>query len=249
MIKKTLPITLGLCLAASTSSLAQDKLKAGFLWSDQGNSVSIIAGDNIPDPIRIFPLRVKSENFTFVITDSDRNVLTYTTNNVVDLDGAGTGLCRVYGFAYNGEFDFPTGVNVDELKSSAESALSKNRVDIERLSDGAIDGGWVLNDRRGYGRVIVNLNKDPKPFRVYSYNEASSSTNYAYIITDNTGKVLGFPEENAIDLSSAPVGVCRVYGISFTGELNKTTGVSVEEVTSTENNQDLSSNWVTAVRR
>ena len=223
--------------------------EAGYLWSSSGRTVTIIAGDDIPDPVEVFPIGVHAANFTFVITDSESTVLAYTNSNVFDLDGAGTGTCRIYGFAWSGDFDQPTGVNVHELEATEDFDLSRNEISIERLGAGSVDGGWVLNDRNGYGRIRLNLNGDPKPFRVYSANHASTDTNYTFIITDDAGMVLAFPDTNVIDLSGAPPGTCYVYGISFTGTLDTTTGVHVSKVTADSENQSLSKNAIRADRR
>lgn len=236
-----------LALAPATL-LAESSVQAGFLWSNEGQSVTIIAGDDIPDPVKVFPLGVEAPNFTFVITNSESQVLAYTDSNEFDLDGAGVGTCRIYGFAWAGEFDSPTGVDVHELTATEEFDLTKNRISIERLGAETVDGGWILNDRTGFRNLKLYLGDNPAPFRVYSYNDASTDTDYTFIITDESGMVLAYPGDNIIDLSGAPPGVCRVYGISFTGTLNRTTGVHVSEVTADSGNQELSANSIAAYR-
>lgn len=245
---KLIPSYVALFLAGATPLLADDHLKAGSLWSPSGTNVTITAGDDVPDPVSIFPVGVDAPNFTFVITDEDSNVLMYTTTNVIDLEAAPPGLCRVYGFVWEGEFDQPTGGNVNDLTASEGQAISKNRVSITRNGADYVNGGVVLNDRNRYGKIRMYLGDNPSPFRVYTYNKASTDTSYAYIVTDEEGTVLAFPEGNVIDLSGAPPGTCRVYGISFTGELDKTTGIHVSEVVSDTDNQSLSKNSIRADR-
>lgn len=244
---KLIPSSL-LALALCSASLLADHPKAGHLWSPSGRSVTITAGDDIPDPVAIFPIGVNAPNFSFVITDSDSNVLMYTDSNVVDLDAAPPGTCRVYGFVWAGAFERPTGGNVHDLTASEGQAVSQNRISITRIGADAVDGGRILNDRNGYGRIRLFLGDNPAPFRVYSSNSASTDTSYAYIITDAEGTVLAFPGSNVIDLSGAPPGTCRVYGISFTGTLDTTTGGSVSDVTADSDNQSLSSNSIRADR-
>ena len=121
----------------------------------------------------------------------------------------------------------------------------------KRSTGGAesVDGGLILNDRNGRGSVRIYLgDESPNPFRVYTSNNSSTDTNYAFIITDAEGTVLAFPEGNVIDLSGAPPGTCRVYGISYTGNLDTTTGVHVSEVVSDSDNQSLSKNSIRADR-
>ena len=234
-------------LALAPAALLADA-QAGYLWSPSGQHVSIMAGDGIPDPVEVFPIGVNAPNFSFVITDSEAKVLMYTDSNIFDLDGAPVGTCRVYGFAWEGDFDQPTGGNIHDLSASGSSSLSRNRISIQRLGSESVDGGRILNDRTGHGGIRLYLGDNPAPFRVYTRNDATTDTNYSYIITDEAGMVLAFPPGNVIDLSGAPPGTCRVWGISYTGTLNATAGIHVSEVTADSDNQSLSRNSVRADR-
>lgn len=239
-ILSTLALSIGL-------GTAMAETKGGWLWTKGGSKVHITAGDGIPDPIRIFPRHVRGENFTFAITDSDSNVLVYTQNNVVDLEGAGAGTCLVYGIAYAGDFDMPTGVSVHELTASEGLSVSSNRITVERTAAKVIDGGWVIADSRGRSTVHIDLN-NPYPIRAYHTSQAVGS-NYSYVITDGDGYVLGYPPANQFDFSPAPPGTCRVYGISYTGELSGETGIHISEVMSDEDNQELSHNYIRVIRK
>lgn len=246
----TKPLKSLLCALALTPTLvvAESDSKAGYLWSPSGHHVTITAGDDIPDPVAVFPIGVSAPHFSFVITDSESNVLMYTDVNVFDLDGAGAGTCRIYGFAWSGDFDQPTGIPVSELTATGGSSVSRNRITIERVGSSNVDGGLVLNDHNGRGPIRLYLSDQPAPFRVYTANRASTDTGYAYIITDAEGMVLAFPGGNTIDLSGAPPGTCRVFGISYTGTLDTTTGIHVTEVKSDSDNQSLSWNSIRADR-
>ena len=67
--------------------------------------------------------------------------------------------------------------------------------------------------------TAVTICKDGVPDPITVTHDSSSALNYAYIITDGSGNVLVFPGGNVIDLDGAPAGVCRVYGISYSGTL------------------------------
>ena len=218
----------------------------GWLWSNRGQKVRITAGDGIPDPIRVFPRHVKGQNFTFAITDSDSNVLAYTAENVFDLEGAGGGTCLIYGIAYSGDLDMQTGVSVHSLTASECLDVSQNSIAVVRTAAKEIDGGWIISDSRGRSTVKINLS-NPYPVRAYTTSQAAGS-DYAYIITDNEGIVLAYPPANRFDFSPAPAGVCRVYGLSYTGTLSSETGIHISEVMSDENNQQLSHNYIRVLR-
>jgi len=77
-------------------------------------------------------------------------------------------------------------------------------------------------------------------------NSASTSP-YQYIITDNSGNILGLPPANVADVTNAPPGTCRFYGVSYTGTLNAAPGMHISNVTSTDC-WDLSDNYIEIVR-
>ena len=236
----------GLALSL-TAAISMAELRGGKLWTKGGPKVKITVGDGIPDPVRIFPRHVVGENFTFAITDSDSNVLAYTKENVIDLEGAGGGKCLVYGVAYAGDFDMPTGVPVRSLSASEGLAVSRNHITIYRNAVDPVDGGWIISDSRGRGAVKINLN-NPYPVRAYNTSQAAPESGYAYVITDNEGMVLAYPPANQFDFSGAPAGICRIYGISYTGTLDTTTGISIAEVMSDSGEQELSRNYIRVVR-
>lgn len=236
----------GLAIGLSTAG-AIAKSNGGYLWTKGGPNVKISVGDGIPDPIKVYPRYVVGENFTFAITDSDSNVLAYTTENIIDLEEAGGGKCLVYGIAYAGDFDMPTGVPVSSLSASESLSVSRNRIAITRQAVEPVDGGWIISDGRGRGTVKINLNK-PYPVRAYSTSKAAPGSNYAYVITDNEGMVLAYPPANQFDFNGAPAGICRVYGISHTGTLDTTTGISIMEVMSDTDTQELSKNYIRVFR-
>ncbi|MDF7823261.1 hypothetical protein P4B35_04500 [Pontiellaceae bacterium B12227] len=235
----------GLAFGISATALAD--CNGGYLWTKGGQKVRITAGDGIPDPINVYPRHVKGQNFTFAITDSDSNVLVYTQDNTIDLEGAGAGTCRIYGIAYAGDFAMPTGVSVHSLTASECLSVSRNSIAVVRTAAKVLDGGWIITDGRGRSSVKINLS-NPYPVRAYSANKAAADSNYSYVITDNKGMVLAYPPANQFDFSGAPAGICRIYGVSHTGSLVDTTGISIQEVVSDEDQQQLSKNYIRVIR-
>lgn len=234
-----------MALSASLGTAMAD-CHGGRLWTKGGANVKITVGDGIPDPVRVFPRHVQGQNFTFAITDSDSNVLAYTTGNTIDLEGAGAGECLVYGVAYAGDLNMQTGVSVHDLTASECIDISKNHIAIVRTPAKEIDGGWIISDSRGRSTVRINLN-DAYPVRAYHTSTAVGSS-YSYVITDYKGTVLAYPPANQFDFSSAPAGVCRIYGVSHTGTLSGETGIPISEVMSDEDNQQLSHNYIRVIR-
>ncbi len=69
------------------------------------NSVTILVGDGIPNPV-VVQHENDSPNLTFqyVITDTDdaETILGITSSSEIDLEGAGLGTCAIWGWSYRG---------------------------------------------------------------------------------------------------------------------------------------------------
>lgn len=118
--------------------------------------------------------------------------------------------------------------------------------DTDDTQDLIVDGGRVLtvDDLEAVSSTQGDASLD---FEVKSISAATSGE-YSYIITDDSGNILGTPPSNMIEISGADAGVCRVYGISYTGTLTNTDiGGSIDDVAST-GLSDLSANWITVTR-
>ncbi len=82
---------------------------------------------------------------------------------------------------------------------------------------------------------------------VITFKKVSTSTaNYSYLITDDAGKILA-TESTSHDFEGATAGICRVYGISYNGNLT-VTGKNVSDIELASGTFDISSNWITVTR-
>jgi hypothetical protein len=53
---------------------------------------------------------------------------------------------------------------------------------------------------------------------------ATSNTSFTYVVTDADGVILGIPPSNMVDFDPAGTGLCKVYGLSYVGDLNISLG-------------------------
>lgn len=184
---------------------------------------------------------LSTESYAYIITDNDVTVLAISTSADLDLSGAVAGTCRVYGISYTGELDMSTGGSVLNVSSDEQSSLSMNWITVIRTVE--VEGGEVSVN----GSDVVNGVAMTSDLIFTAETNSTSSASYAYIITKNDGTVLAISKSADLDLSSAPEGICRVYGISYVGELDMTVDIPVEDVMS-DGEFELSSNWITVNR-
>ncbi|MEL6637614.1 MAG: hypothetical protein AAFR05_12765, partial [Bacteroidota bacterium] len=106
-----------------------------------GNSASICV-DGIADPLTIeHQTDAPNLTYNYVITDDVNTILAISTSNIIDLDGAGTGVCRVWGWSYRGlnANDF-LNRPLQDLQDADCSDISEDFVEVIRE---AADGGTV----------------------------------------------------------------------------------------------------------
>ncbi len=213
----------------------------GMLDSDRGLT-PVICLDGTPDPITVSNNSTSALNYAYIVTDDMGGVLAYPPGNVIDLDGATPGVCRIYGISYEGTLNETTGIPVTNVTASGCHDLSGNYVEVTRIG---VDGGQVMHVA-GHTAITICLDANPDPLPMTN-TSVYTDMPYTYIVTDDSGMVLAFPPGGTIDLNGATPGVCRIYGISYTGVLDRATGVSVGAVTSSVCS-DLSDNYVRVTR-
>ena len=93
-------------------------------------------------------------------------------------------------------------------------------------------------------RVLGDGNSDAISFM----HTTSSSHNYAYVVTDQQGTILGLPPANMVDFEGAGSGTCLVWGLSYTGSITVQLGDNALTMALSDSCFDLSDNYVKVVR-
>ncbi len=104
---------------------------------------SICAGDGIPSPLTVTHTTVAVNlTYRYVITDSDADntILAITPSSEIDLDGAGPGICRIWGWSYRGlnQDDF-IGLPLADLQAADCSDISDEFIEVTRLTGADCD--------------------------------------------------------------------------------------------------------------
>ena len=81
----------------------------------------------------------------------------------------------------------------------------------------AVDGGSI-SDPSGQTE-FTTVTGDGKSDVVYFTNNSNATNSYIYLITDINGNIL-VTEQSSHDFEGASVGICKIYGLSYTGRLN-----------------------------
>ncbi|MEM6398213.1 MAG: hypothetical protein AAF741_17815, partial [Bacteroidota bacterium] len=220
--------------------------------SPLGGSISTVAGeqtvttcpgDGAADEIDFEVSGNSAPNFTLIVTDDNGMIIGIPPGLTVDFEDAGDGICRVYGLSYFGDLLAAVGANLDDQLSEGCFALTDDLVTVHRIES---NGGIV----RAQGNLdtvsICPESGGDSEVTFLSFN--ASGGDFVYLVTDENNIVLGISEDATISFDNAVFGICRVWGLSFRGDL------LVEEGDDAANTQlasecfGLSENFVTVIR-
>lgn len=211
---------------------------------DGGNLIFICPGDGQANLISFDSTGVTGPAFTYLAVDQEGLVLDAFEGDTYDFDNGGLGIVRVYGLAYTGNLTAAAG---DTLSTAALSddcfSLSENFVDIVREIP---FGGEVATES---GETIVYTCPGDGVADLISFDSAFAAiTPFTYIITDDQNVILDIPTGDTFDFDGAPVGTCRVWGLSYTGNITAVAGDTASIVALTDGCFDLSDNFVAIIR-
>ena len=193
------------------NSIAVD---GGTVSGDNGDTEFItLTGDGKPDVISFVNSTTSRDNYIYLITDADGNILT-TEQSSHDFEGASVGICKVYGLSFTGNLAI-RGKNVkDSGLSTGEYSVSLNAIVVDRQKGEVVDGGTVSTDDNKTDVVTITGDGQPDIINFVKQNNATGT--YLYIITDENGRILT-TERSSHDFEGSSVGICKVYGFSYTG--------------------------------
>ena len=201
-------------------------------------------GDGNADIVQFSNNTSSSANYAYVITDNTNTILAVNVGDQFDFEPAGTGTCRVFGFSYNGTITAQPGDLVYTTRFSDDCWYISNNA-IEVVRDEA-DGGTVsiANGGTSYYACLGDGNPDIVAFT----NSGASGSNYAYVITDDNNKILALPSGNFANFANAPAGICRVWGLAYTGMITAQAGDNAAAVALSDGCFDLSDNYIEVIR-
>ena len=227
----------------------RDQTDGGTVATVDGETAITITtvGDGTPDEVDFTSMGTSNSNFTYVVTDSDNNILGLPGGNTVNFDGAGPGECRVWGLSYTGTITAGVGDNAATTTLSSDCFdLSDNFVTVTRIAAGGVSGGTVSTEA-GETDIFVCVNDD-NPDLIAFDSAGVAGDNFTYVVTDSDNNILGLPGGDVVDFEGAGVGVCRLWGLAFTGNVTAMVGDNAATTQLTDGMFMLSSNFVTVNR-
>ena len=223
-----------------------------------GSETAVVACINYPEALVQFvnTSTAQGANYIYIITDDQNSILQVLAGDSYDFALESTeGICRVWGLSYTGTLDETTlevGDDATMIASDACTNLSSNfiAVDKQNCAPDTCEGAEI-NSNMGNGSILVCLDEDADLVS-FSNNSSTTEANYLYLITDTDGVIIDSFETGDYDFNSGDEGLCRVWGLSFTGTLTPGTfdpGMPASGITTDGDCTSLSTNFITMVKQ
>ncbi len=212
-----------------------DGSQTAYVCPGEGNSEPISVTKDYSTPVG---------KVAYVVTDEDFNIIAFPTSNSVDFSGAGVGICYIFTFNYTGNIMSQLGDLVYTTRFSDDTYLiSNNGVKVIRNE---ADGGSVTA-LSGASSAYVCIGDTASGIVAFK-SDSTSGANFTYVITDDENNILATTTTSYLDFSGAGVGVCRVWGLSYTGEITAGAGDNAATTELSSGCFDLSDNFLSIVR-
>ncbi|WP_020538343.1 T9SS type A sorting domain-containing protein [Lewinella cohaerens] len=211
----------------------------------EGGPFSFCVSDGVADMIEegaITLIGNSGGNSAWVVTDDQGNILGLPPMpSAVDFDGAGEGTCLVWHLSFeDGLIGAEVGLNASDLQGCFDLS---NPIAVERT---AVNGGMV-STIDGETNVTVTVG-DGEADIIQFVNTAAVGENFTYVITDENNIILGLPSGDSADFEDAPAGICRVWGLAYTGNIIAVVGDNAAEVALSDGCFNLSDIFITVNR-
>ncbi len=228
-----------------TNSIYAQCEPATYVTTADGKSVIYTCpGDENADEYTFTNDATADANYAYAITDDNNIIIGVNPTGVQDFEGAGVGNCRVWGFSYTGEILAEAGDNVfSTFFSSGCWGISRNFVNIVRDNP---DGGNVFMPSGETSKEVCTT--DGYDNVIQFRHSTNSNAAYRYVITDDNNNILGLPPGNSLNFEGVPAGICRVWGLSYTGTVTAQVGDNATNTSLTDDCFDLSDNFIEVIR-
>lgn len=196
------------------------------------------------DPLQVearFSRAPKGDKSVFVLTDGANRILRAQPNSIFAFEGFSPGTYRIWHVAYAGNFLTTPMQNITSgVLSDACFDMSDNFVEVTL---DAVDGGRVaiVGDTATTRTICLGQSSGFISFQ----NNSKPGATYRYVLTNASDQVILVLIGSSIDLSVAPPGEYRIYGVSYTGRLLLGNNSKIREAVIADRCYALSSNYIT----
>jgi len=237
------------CFERSTNavSFTTDQVEGSSITlSDGSTQKDVCVMDEEPNVLTFDASRPSTTaNYRFVLTDDTDRIILALAGNSLDFNLASTGVTRIYGVSYTG--DWIAGAQENILTTTLSDQcfdLSDNYIEVNQFG---VEAGTVsFADGSTTQTVCTEGQADAFSFT----RQGDDSESYAYLITDMTNELIAIAGENGqFSLGDVLASDLRVWGLAYYGQLSSIPiGTEVTSVPLSDQCFDLSDNFLSITR-
>lgn len=228
-------------LSGNFISVSLKNADGGTIALDGGDtSASVCTGDGQADVLNFTAAGTDGDNYVYLLTDENNVILEILTDPSYDFEADLDGTVRIWGLAYTGSLTATAG---DDAAATTLSDgcydLSDDFIAITRMY---VDGGTVALE--GGNTETFVCGDDGEADILTFENQTTSGASYAFVLTDANNIIIEVLSGNSFDFDAVPAGICKVWGLSYTGAITAQPGDDAANTALTDGCQELSSNFV-----
>lgn len=216
-------------------------VEGGIIGTSVGSTVfNFCPGNDSQDAIQLAHQGGLGVGYYYVVTDLNGNIQDVITGEEVSFNDFPEGDYLIYGVAFTGGFVGESGNNIfTDVLSTGCVDLSANSVSVsvETPVGGTITTGDGLTET---SICIGDGHADILNFEV----SGIAGSEYAFIVTDTSGFIIGQIPGPDFDFDNGTVGPCHVYGMAYTGNISLALGAHINEFPLSNDCYSLTDNFV-----
>ncbi|MEL6987395.1 MAG: T9SS type A sorting domain-containing protein, partial [Bacteroidota bacterium] len=222
-----------------------DEPRAGTISNNFGlDTINMCSGDGIDDIVEVSITGASSAQFSWVVTDEDNVILEFPDTSIVNFENAPSGICKIYSIAWTSDLLLEVGDTLMTNPISDDcSDISTNFVTVVREFT---DGGMISTVD---GELEVYTCPGDSISDLILFNSTTTAReSYVFLITNQANELLALSSAANFNFENAGTGICKVYGVSFTGNLTVVLNNSIFDTPISNGCFDISENFITVIR-
>jgi len=200
------------------------------LYSNGLNKASLCLEKAQSSGFDVYHTSFAATKYAYALTDLNYQILSLHETNNITFDNLIEGDYYIYGFSYLGDITANIGDGVYSSQFSTSCwQISFNRIEVNLATP------KVHEIRTSDFQTSKFLCLDQGESEFVSFqNIGDRNTPFTFIVTDNNDKILSVTTNTFADFSNFPPGICRIYGLAYTGNLLANFGMEITETLATE---------------
>lgn len=203
-------------LSKNSISLKLNQFRKHFVKSSlDTDTLYICTGDGQPNITSFYSTdTMLGIQYKYVLTSVTNNIIQVLNSTSIDLENVGLREMRLYSVAYNGSFTGQSGLITNAALSTGCYRLSDNFIHIFR--DRPVNHNILFSNNDTIQKLCLTKSGTIAKFK----SSFTGKTGYTYLVIDKTNKIVILSNTPNIDIEKLQDGDYRVFGLSFTGNLN-----------------------------